>query len=166
MRLIPKTCFFTGHRILYKNEIPKIRSFLREEILNAVNDGFTVFISGGAIGFDAMAAEQVADIRRTYDMIKLVLYLPCANQSARWSDADKMRYENILSLADEIFYVSKGEYKEGCMKKRNKAMTEASDLCISYMRNKMGGTWQTVGMATEKGIPVINIADSIDAQDI
>ena len=159
MTLIPKTCFFTGHRFLPGDEAKDIRSRINEELLNAVNAGFTHFISGGALGFDAMAAEQVISLREDYTSIRLVLYLPCADHFSNWKEADRIRFDRILSLADEIYYVTRESYREGCMKKRNNAMTEASQLCIAYLKNPVSGTAQTVKLAKDKGLKVINIAN-------
>lgn len=159
MTSVQKTCFFTGHRVINPNYISMIKSHLNEEILNAVNKGFTHFISGGALGFDTLAAEQVILLREDYNEIELSLYLPCSDQSKNWSEFERIRYDNILSLADEICYTSNEPYKNGCMKKRNEAMAEASDMCIAFLRRLSSGTAQTVKMAQEKGIDVINIAE-------
>jgi len=154
----PKTCFFTGHRFIGFDEVSNVKSRLNEELLNAVNSGYTRFISGGAVGFDTLAAEQVILLREDYDIV-LALYLPCINHSRNWRESDKMRFEQIFSLADEIHYVTNEPYKNGCMKKRNGAMVDASDLCIAFLKNMQSGTAQTVKMAQEKGIDVINIAE-------
>lgn len=160
MTFAPKTCFFTGHRFIGFDDAPRIKSRLNEELLNAVNAGYTNFIAGGAIGFDTLAAEQVILLREDYN-IRLVLYLPCRNHSINWSENDKIRFDRILSLADEVYYVSDDRYKQGCMKKRNSAMVEASDLCIAFLKNMRSGTAQTVKMAENKGLYIVNIADSI-----
>lgn len=157
----PKTCFFTGHRIIGKNKISLVESWLREEILDKINSKTTVFITGGAIGFDTMAAEQVLFMKEDYPDIRLVLYLPCINHDAEWTMPDRDRFMNIKICADEIYYVSETEYSDGCMKKRNKAMVEASDCCIAYLVNRRSGASQTVKMAMKKGIDVVNIADKI-----
>ena len=161
MTLIPKTCFFTGHRIIGNNELKAVKRLLNEELLNAVNSGFTHFITGGAVGFDTLAAEQIISMRTDYDMIRLILYLPCTDQSENWTESEKERFERILSEADEIYYVSREPYKKGCMKKRNYAMATASDMCIAYLKKSSSGTAQAVKMARDKGIAVINIAEKL-----
>ena len=158
MTLIPKTCFFTGHRIIAKSNLDSVKSFLNEELLNAVNRGFTHFITGGAVGFDTFAAEKVILMREDYDMIRLILYLPCTDQSIGWNEGDRERFNHILTMADEVYYVSREPYKKGCMKKRNLAMVKASDLCIAYLKNMKTGTAQTVKMAEKKGMEIVNIA--------
>ena len=160
MTLVPKTCFFTGHRAIKADDVSTIKSRLNEEILKAINGGFANFISGGALGFDTLAAEQVILMREDYDVIRLIMYLPCSDQSKNWSEPERIRYDRILSLADEIYYISREAYKKGCMKKRNEAMAEASDMCIAFLKKSTSGTAQTVKMALEKGIDVINIAEN------
>lgn len=159
MTLIPKTCFFTGHRFIWREEQKRLKSLLNEALLDAVNNGFTHFITGGAVGFDTLAAEQIILMREDYDMIRLILYLPCINQSESWNESDKERFEHILSEADEVYYVSREPYKKGCMKKRNYAMVTASDMCIAYLKKTSSGTAQTVKMAREKEIPILNLAE-------
>ena len=161
MTLLPKTCFFTGHRFIRTDEAARVKSGLNEEILNAVNAGFTHFITGGAVGFDTLAAERIIAMREDYDQMRLILYLPCIDQHRSWRADDQECFERILGEADEIYYVTKEHYREGCMKKRNRAMVEASDMCIAYLKNMSSGTAQTVKMAKEKGIITVNIAEKV-----
>lgn len=162
MSLIPKACFFTGHRVINRAETDKIRSRLNEEILGKINDGVEVFITGGALGFDTIAAEQVIFMRGDYPGIKLCLYLPCENQDSEWLPDDRDRYRKIKAQADEVYYVTKTGYTEGCMKKRNRAMVEAADCGIAYLLARHSGSYQTVRMAHSKGIEVVNIADLLN----
>ena len=66
-------------------------------------------------------------------------------------------YDNILSRADEVIYVS-DSYYPGCMQKRNRALVDASAACICYLTSEHGGTKQTVDYAFACGIPVVNVA--------
>lgn len=52
-------CCLTGHRKLAKYRIDGIIKRLNQEIDNLINKGVTDFISGGAIGFDLIAASLV-----------------------------------------------------------------------------------------------------------
>ncbi len=159
----PSSCFFSGHRILEKKDAQLMKSLLREEILNRINDGVTRFIAGGAIGFDSLAAEQVIDIKKEYQEIKLILYLPCKNHFAKWTKKDIERFDEIKRQADEIKYVYDGKYIPGCMQMRNNAMVKDSDCGIVYLAKRINsGSAQTVAFAKEKGIPFINIVDEIN----
>ncbi len=122
--------------------------------------GVVNFISGGALGFDMLAAESVARIRESRPEIRLILYLPCRNQSAKWSNNAKFYYRLMLSRADEILYVSE-EYDKGCMQRRNMRMIWDSAYCIAYCVLGMSGTGQTVRNASAAGFEIINIADEI-----
>jgi len=50
---------FTGHRKLLANKIEYIIKRLSDEIENLIRQGVTDFISGGALGFDQIAASLV-----------------------------------------------------------------------------------------------------------
>ncbi len=153
-----KTCFFTGHREISKKDCEAVKSRLREEILTKINGGVRIFIAGGAKGFDTMAAEQVIEMREDYDIISLYLYIPCTDQDATWQNCDRERYRHILKSADKVFYITDAPYKKGCMAKRNRAMVEASDCGISYVLRNGSGSSQTMRMAQEKGIDIVNIS--------
>ena len=118
------SCCFTGHRNIPQRKSRQIQERLRNEIVTAIQDGYTFFYAGGAIGFDTMAAQAVLE------------------------DIDE--YERIRVLADEIIYTSE-ENKKGCMHKRNRYLVDHSSLCICYMTRKSGGTAYTVEYATSNG---------------
>ena len=89
--------------------------------------------------------------------VKLILVLPCVNQTDGWEQSDIDEYERIRVLADEIIYTSE-ENKKGCMHKRNRYLVDHSSLCICYMTRKSGGTAYTVEYATSNGLKIINIS--------
>ena len=156
MSLIPLACFFTGHRVMEETEEAAILTELENSILSLVEKDVKVFICGGALGFDTLAAETVLKLKKSHD-ITLCLYLPCVNQTEGWLADDVARYNSILESADEVYYTSKKSKSPELMKKRNKAMVEAADFGICYLKNEKSGTAQTVRFAHEKGIEVINL---------
>lgn len=128
-----QTCCFTGHRKLPKEKIAYIVKRLDHEIDNLISQGVRNFISGGALGFDQIAASLIIAKKEMGRDIRLIFALPCKNQDERWNDGQKRLYSNLLSEADEIVYVSE-EYADGCMKKRNRYMVEQSDYRICALR--------------------------------
>jgi len=156
MNLIPLACFFTGHRVMEDFEKSAILPRLEKSILDMIENDVKVFICGGALGFDTLAAETVLKLKKSYD-ITLCLYLPCPDQTYDWQEEDVEVYNRILASADEVLYTSQKSRSPHLMKKRNMAMVEASDYCICYLKNPKSGTGQTVRMAEEKGIEVINL---------
>ena len=151
-----RSCCFTGHRIM--KITPELVQRLRAAIIGIIGMGVEEFYDGGAIGFDMLAAETVMELKNEYPDIKLHLLLPCpANEQINgWNNAQIAQYEKMLNAADSVTVVSE-HYTRDCMKQRNKQLVELSDFCICYCTNPRSGTGQTVRMAENKGIEIINI---------
>ena len=168
-----KSVCFTGHRTIAEDkETLSARLYALLERL-VTEKKVTDFYTGGAVGWDALAALTVLKLRESYPEVKLHLVLPCPfeEQSAKWNEAQKAEYQHILGLADNVEQVS-DRYYNGCMKARNARLVElASDYCICYWNPKhyRSGTGQTVRMAQKKGIEVINLfemsANSVKSPD-
>ena len=151
-----KTACFTGHRNL---GLDLNRGRLVRCIEKAISKGCDTFVCGGALGFDTLAARTVLELKNIHPHIQLHMYLPCANQSERWSIAQKREYNRILSAADLVDRVTR-PYYDGCMRERNYKMVDASDLCICYINNiERSGTAQTVRYAKRRGLIIVNVSD-------
>ena len=152
------TCCFTGHRHLPANKIEKIVIKLDKEIENLIAKGITDFISGGAIGFDQIAASLIVAKKEMGNAnIRLIFALPCKNQDKLWNEKQKKLYRELLIEADETIYVSE-EYSAFCMKKRNNYMVEQSAYCICALLQEKSGTGQTVRKKKKKGLQIIDVA--------
>ena len=149
-RNMDRTCCFTGHRMISKENKIFVAEKTYEICEELIKDGYTDFIAGGALGFDTIAAQCVLKLREKYENVKLILAFPCKNQCKGWKSADVEIYEEILKKADEIIYVSEEYYPE-CMKKRNRFMVDESSVCIAYLTRMSGGTAYTVTYAVEQG---------------
>lgn len=68
-----------------------------------IENGVVNFVTGGALGFDTLAAQAVLELRQRYAHIKLQLILPCKNQTAKWRTADQIVYENIKKGMQRIY---------------------------------------------------------------
>lgn len=151
-----RTVCFTGHRMMDRKD-EQTASRL-EALLEALYArGYRDFLCGGALGFDTYAAEHVVRLRDRHSDVKLIFCLPCADQSARWRQADCARYERLLYLSDETRVLSP-KYYDGCMQSRNAYMVDRSSICVAYMKRLGGGTLATVRYALSQDLPVINIA--------
>lgn len=151
------SCCFSGHR----NIPEELQAELQMRVKNGIDylyaRGVKTFYAGGALGFDSLAAETVISRRSELGDIRLIIVIPCRNQTAKWSDADKMRYERINRKADEIICLSE-HYFQGCMHQRNRYMVDHSQMCICYLREQTGGTAYTVRYAQERGLQIYNLA--------
>ena len=150
---IKDCCCFTGHRSVMAMA-DDIKARLRVEIENLINKGVTAFLTGGALGFDTVAALSVLELKGMYPFIKLVLILPCKNQAEKWSKDEIRVYNDIIRQADFIHYVS-DVYYDGCMLARNDYMVEHSNYCICFLRRLSGGTYYTVSYAKRMGRELI-----------
>ncbi len=157
---------FTGHRTISKAALPAALTELQQVLETAIAHGFVDFYAGGAIGWDTYCAQLVLDLRELYPAIALHLVLPCsrAEQTAHWSPQQRIAYDCIYDAADSCEFVAE-TYTRFCMQQRNKRLVELADCCICYCREPDGrtGTAQTVRLARQKGIPVINLADEYEA---
>ena len=155
-----KTCCFSGHRKIPSTFISDIYIETEKAIETLIKEGYCYFGSGGALGFDTIAAISVIKLRRKYPFIHLILVLPCLSQTRNWMLEDKKTYEKIKKSADKVVYVSK-QYTKDCMFRRNRHLVDNSSVCICYLTDQSGGTAYTVNYAEEKGLRIINIAKRI-----
>ena len=82
------TCCFTGHRDIPANHAKSLEADLENAILSLIAEGVDTFISGGALGFDMMAAIAVLKAKEKHPHAKLVMALPCRDQHVRWCQKD------------------------------------------------------------------------------
>lgn len=152
------SCCFTGHRRIEKDKISFISAALETETEKMIRNGIRFFYCGGAIGFDTLAEKAVIKLRKKYPDIKLLIAVPHRGQSNSFGEKERQEYDEILSLADEVIYLSESFYK-GCMHARNRFMVNNSGHCICYLLKNTGGTAYTVGYAQEQGLQITNIAN-------
>lgn len=149
-------CCFTGHRDISDENQDELIQRLKENVLNLYQKGVNTFYAGGALGFDTLAAECVIEVRKTNRDIRLVIVVPCRDQAAKWSSADRERYNTILKLADDVIFLA-DRYYNGCMQARNRYMVNHSHFCICYLTKPSGGTYYTVSYAEEKELEIYNL---------
>ena len=159
-----KSVCFTGHRTIAEDkEKLSTRLYVLLERL-VTEQKITDFYTGGAVGWDALAALTILKLREKYPKVKLHLVLPCPfeEQSTKWNEAQKEERKHIASLADTKEFTSE-HFGKTAMKIRNARLVElATDYCICYWNPKhyRSATGQTVRMAQKKGIEIINLFES------
>ncbi len=151
-----RTCCFTGHRKIPSEQYTQIARRLRCEIVKLIEQGYVFFGTGGALGFDTLAAQTVLELRESYPQIKLILVLPCKNQTHGWDAKDIAIYEEIKKRCDKFVYTSE-QYDPCCMFKRNRHLVNNSSVCICFQTENKGGTAYTVNYARKEGLKVLNL---------
>lgn len=145
-------CAFTGHRVLNSDFDVNL---LDRVILNLIKSGVNNFYCGMAKGFDIVAAESVLQYKKNYD-INLFACIPCTDQQEHYSLSDKNRYDRIIKRCDGEIILS-NNYYVGCMYERDRFLVDNSDILVSYLRIKKGGTYYTVNYAKKNGIKIIEL---------
>ena len=152
-----KICCFTGHRDIPLSDYEKVMTSLKTTVSSLIDEGYTVFRAGGAMGFDSIAALCILDFKAENPDIKLHLILPCKNQDKYFSAPEKRAYQFAIDRADDVIYMQ-NKYSNGVMQIRNRALVDGADICVAYITRLTGGTYQTVNMARRAGLKVINVA--------
>lgn len=151
-----ETVCFTGHRKIETEQTESRIDKLDKAIVCAIERGYKYFKAGGALGFDTSAANEVIHLKNIYPDIKLILILPCIDQTKCWKEEDIKTCDYIKSKADEVIYTSE-KYTRGCMFKRNRYLVDNSNLCICYLFKNKGGTAYTVKYAADNGLEIVNL---------
>lgn len=156
-----KICCFTGHRIVSSEHAIALSRVLDNRLEQLVADGFTEFRTGGARGFDTIAALRVLALKERHPQCRLHLVLPCRDQTKFWHTGEKALFEDILSKADTVNYLT-DTYTPTCMYERNRALVDGSNLCIAYLTENRGGTLYTCTYALKHRVELLNLAEEIE----
>lgn len=153
----PKCCCFTGHREnKLKRSEKEILEDLKQAINQAIDDGYTTFITGMAYCVDIWAGELVLKKRFWNRNIKLIAAIPFAGFESRWNDRWKDRYHKLLNKADEVHYICDG-YSKYAYQKRNEWMVDRSTRVIAVYNGEPSGTGNTINYAKKAGVPAVYI---------
>ena len=160
MKMEIRAAAFTGHRNILPEHRDELTALLARAIEYLYSNGCRRFFSGGALGFDTLAAKQVIQFKLSHPDCELHLILPCRNQTDRWEQRDVDMYEFILSEAKTVRYIS-DNYTDGCMKERNRMLVDLSDCLVAYFYREASGAGQTVRMARGAGKTVYNLISGL-----
>jgi uncharacterized phage-like protein YoqJ len=158
------TVCFTGHRTFSHAALSALPQLLQDTLTELIQSGYDTFRTGGALGFDTMAALKVLELKTKFPHVQLHLYLPCRDQDKLWNADEQHLYEQILARADAIHYTT-DTYTKGCMLQRNREMIDGSAICIAYFDGHGGGTAYSYGYANRRGVKVINLAQYIHCEE-
>ena len=145
-----KTVCFTGHRTIPPKYLTSLPVLIDRMLGRLYDAGYRSFVTGGAEGFDTLAAERIIGFRAAHPDISLTVALP---YERRGSPA----YRRTLDEADEIVYISHA-FVKGATLERDRYMVDRSDACVAfYIAGRTGGTYYTVMYANGKSVPVVNL---------
>ncbi len=146
------TLCFTGHRRYVPS--PGDEARLAAALVSALDDGYRVFISGMAPGFDLAAAEAVLHLRGAG--IRLIAAIPFLGQPHGYTADDRRRYDALLDAADEVRVLAE-RYSHCCYYRRDDWMVDRSGRIVCWYDGSTGGTRYTVRRALKAGLEVVNV---------
>ncbi|MCL1904036.1 MAG: DUF1273 domain-containing protein [Oscillospiraceae bacterium] len=162
MNYTNKVCSFTGYRTKKLKTclsgaltFEVLKSCLLNKMKEMLDEGFTTFQCGMAVGSDLIFAEAAIELKKRYSaLVKFIAVIPCLEHDRGWNDVDRVLCRKVVENADEVILVSNSEYYDGCMAKRNRHLVETCDELIAVYDGQRGGTMQTINYAKGKGIKI------------
>lgn len=162
-----RTVAFTGHRSykIYASARGENRQRVQQIVIarteRAVRllcaQGYDTFLCGMAMGFDLWAAWAVLSVKPDFSGVRLIAVMPFRGQEAKYPDADKRLYYEIMDEVDHSIclydrYTSNRDYID-----RNRAMLDHATMLVCYFNGESGGTASTVFDARNREMQILNI---------
>ena len=152
-----KICCFTGHRPeRVRGYEAAIIGGLRKEILAAIDEGYTTFITGCSRGVDLWAADIILELRRTNKSLKLICAVPFEGFDSKWPADWIKHYQAIRKQADWVETIS-SQYFAEVYQKRNIWMVSHSSRLIAVCDGLPSGTQNTINYAESVGIKICRV---------
>ena len=141
-----KTCCITGHREIPDHQLEYVKREIEKQVLQAVDDGYTHFISGFAQGVDLMFAAIVAELKKENRSLTLEAAIP---YEKRLKSKDQT-LQKLLTVCDHVTVLCE-RYTVQCFFIRNRYMVdESSRILVVNDGRKKGGTFYTIQYAQKE----------------
>jgi len=151
-------CCFTGHRPQkLRRPVDDIKVDLENEILDAIQEGHTTFITGMACGTDIWAGSIVVRLRERFPDLKLIAAIPFPGFADSWEKEWREKYERLLAAADLVKIMS-ADFSEAAYQARNQWMVDHSDRVIAVYDGQPGGARNTIRYARKHRVQVQYLA--------
>ena len=129
-----QTCCFTGHCDITPYTPDTVFEQTKSIVTLLVSKDFKYFGTGGALGFDTIAAQAVLSVKETHPEVKLILVLPCENQTKYWKQQDIDVYNDIKLKADKVKVLA-SHYYNGCMQKKADTLLIVVLLVFAFLQS-------------------------------
>ena len=127
-------CCFTGHCDITPYTPDTVFEQTKSIVTLLVSKDFKYFGTGGALGFDTIAAQAVLSVKETHPEVKLILVLPCENQTKYWKQQDIDVYNDIKLKADKVKVLA-SHYYNGCMQKKADTLLIVVLLVFAFLQS-------------------------------
>ena len=163
-RNIDHVCTFTGHRP-ERLELPEaeVILWLNEQVGQAVNDGYTDFITGMQRGVDIWAAESVLNLIKEGKPLRLIAACAFRGMENQWEFGWQKRYRIVLRAADEVHYIGDRPGRKAFFT-RNHWMADRASRLIAVYTGAPGGTKEAVEYAKTKHLQIVMLSAQNEAK--
>lgn len=141
---ILNTAVFIGHNECYGVSAQQVE----QAVIDLINKGVTVFMSGGQGGFDRLCAGCVHQLKKLYPEIINCLVIPYLT----FTVFDKEIFDNIIYPEGFEKY-----HFKAAIPARNRYMVDNAAFAICYINHGWGGATQTYERAIKKELNIINL---------
>lgn len=150
-----RSCCFCGWREVPPGRQLQVERLLEGAVAKLAREGVTRFLSGGAPGFETLAARAVLRVRERIPEVRLVLVLPCGDLTWGWGKEDAAAYREIAAGADLRVSLAP-RYFPGCIQRQGRYLVDHSGVCLCWFPpgGRGGYGWHSVIYARERGVPV------------
>jgi len=147
-------CAFTGHRP-ERLDAPEeeVKKWLEEQILQAIQDGYTYFITGMQRGVDLWAAEILLKLKNEGREIQIIAACAFEGMEKGWGEEWKKIYFETREAASEVHAIS-GYRSKWAFIKRNEWMVDHANRLIAVFTGTAGGTKKTVEYAIKNRLEI------------
>lgn len=91
--------------------IPIIKRAIRDRLIEKIDEGLEWVIVSGQLGVEAWACDVVRELQETYPSLHYAVLLPFRGQEERWNEANQMKFEEMVALADYSVFISDKPYE-------------------------------------------------------
>ena len=135
----------------------QLKQVLKEQAVYLIEAlGVAHFISGVDLGVGQFAAEIVLDLKRDYPEVTLECVIPCEDQAANWTIAQRDRYFSIVERCDKETLLQH-HYSKDCIRKKKEYMVKQSNYVLVVWNGKSGSSGKLLSIARTLGKIVILI---------
>ena len=151
------TVSFFGHRQIYSQLL--LDRLLDELIMQLLREhSYVEFLVGRDGDFDQLVSSAIKRCQRQYGHHNSshIWVMPYPTSFFRDNEQACYDYYDEIEICEE----SSVKHFKAAFQIRNKNMVDRSDLVVFYVENDLGGAYQTMKYATEKGKEYLNLYHS------
>ncbi len=149
-------CCFFGQSKISEDEYLTIVYKLILQIQALIQRGVFIYITGGDLGFDILAAKIILLFKKQYPEIQLYLFSAYPIESKDLESNDIVNYNLIRAAADQFINLSPF-FHTNCQQIRDCQVIDRSSFCICYDSHHSYKTRRIKNYAKKNHVTIIDL---------